>query len=90
MAKKEVKEISLDMLPNMALAARNCFIKSSLVIDRFYVVRLVCDAMQHLRTHISVFKPSSKPPTSPFFPLQYLGNQTLVQLYLRCNKCHYR
>ncbi len=47
-----VKEISLDMAPNMALAARNCFIKSSLVIDRFHVVRLVCDAMQHLRTQL--------------------------------------
>ena len=47
-----VKEISLDMAPNMALAARNCFINSSLVIDRFHVVRLVCDAMQHLRTQL--------------------------------------
>lgn len=48
----KVKEISLDMAPNMALASRNCFTKSSLVIDRFHVVRLVCDAMQHLRTQL--------------------------------------
>jgi len=48
----KVKEISLDMAPNMALASRNCFAKSSLVIDRFHVVRLVCDAMQHLRTQL--------------------------------------
>lgn len=47
-----VKEISMDMAPNMALASRNCFTKSSLVIDRFHVVRLVCDAMQHLRTQL--------------------------------------
>ena len=51
-SRNKVKEISLDMAPNMALAARNCFIKSSLVIDRFHVVRLVCDAMQHLRTQL--------------------------------------
>jgi transposase len=51
-SRNKVNEISLDMAPNMALAARNCFIKSSLVIDRFHVVRLVCDAMQHLRTQL--------------------------------------
>ena len=46
----KVKEISMDMAPNMALAARHSFINSTAVIDRFHVVRLVCDAMQHLRT----------------------------------------
>lgn len=51
-SRNRVKEISMDMAPNMALASRNCFIKSSLVIDRFHVVRLVCDAMQHLRTQL--------------------------------------
>jgi transposase len=51
-SRNKVKEISLDMAPNMALASRNCFEKSSLVIDRFHVVRLVCDAMQHLRTQL--------------------------------------
>ncbi len=48
--RKQVKEISMDMAPNMALAARNSFTHSTAVIDRFHVVRLVCDAMQHLRT----------------------------------------
>lgn len=47
-----VTEISMDMAPNMALAARNCFAKSEKVIDRFHVVRLVCDAMQHVRTSL--------------------------------------
>jgi len=51
-SRNTVKEISLDMAPNMALAARNCFTQSNLVIDRFHVVRLVCDAMQHLRTQL--------------------------------------
>jgi transposase len=51
-SRNKVKEISLDMAPNMALASRNCFTKSNLVIDRFHVVRLVYDAMQHLRTQL--------------------------------------
>jgi transposase len=51
-SRNKVKEISMDMAPNMALAARNCFTRSSLVIDRFHVVRLVCDAMQYIRTQL--------------------------------------
>ena len=42
----------MDMAPNMALAARNSFTNSSSVIDRFHVVKLVCDAMQHIRTSL--------------------------------------
>jgi transposase len=47
-----VKEITMDMAPNMALAARNSFINSHQVIDRFHVVRLVMDALQHMRTNL--------------------------------------
>lgn len=50
--RNKVKEISMDMAPNMALAARHSFINSTMVIDRFHVVRLVCDGMQHLRTKL--------------------------------------
>jgi transposase len=50
--RNKVKEISMDMAPNMALAARNSFVNSDAVIDRFHAVRLVCDAMQHLRTSL--------------------------------------
>jgi len=48
--RNKVKEITMDMAPNMALAARNSFINSNAVIDRFHVVRLVSDALQHIRT----------------------------------------
>ena len=51
-SRNKVKEITMDMAPNMSLASRNCFTQSSIVIDRFHVVRLVCDAMQHLRTQL--------------------------------------
>lgn len=45
----EVKEVSMDMARNMGLAVKNSFPNASMVIDRFHVVRLVIDAMQHMR-----------------------------------------
>ena len=44
-----VKEVSLDMASNMRKACEMTFPKAILVIDRFHVVRLVMDAMQHIR-----------------------------------------
>ena len=45
----QVKEVSMDMARNMALAVEHSFPNSSMVIDRFHAVRLVIDALQHLR-----------------------------------------
>jgi transposase len=47
--RKTVKEITLDMANNMQLASRICFPQSSLVTDRFHVVKLVMEALQHHR-----------------------------------------
>lgn len=47
--RKIVKEITLDMANNMQLASRICFPESYLVTDRFHVVKLVMEALQHLR-----------------------------------------
>jgi transposase len=44
-----VKEVTMDMARNMALAVEKCFPNSKKVIDRFHAVKLVLDAMQHLR-----------------------------------------
>ena len=44
-----VKEITLDMANNMQLSSRIAFPEASLVTDRFHVVRLVMEALQHLR-----------------------------------------
>ncbi|MCZ2356485.1 MAG: transposase [Bacteroidia bacterium] len=49
--RNKVKEITMDMASNMALAARSSFANSTQVIDRFHVVRLVTDALQHMRTN---------------------------------------
>lgn len=50
--RESVKEVSMDMARNMALAVERSFPNSSMVIDRFHVVRLVMDAMQHLRVKL--------------------------------------
>lgn len=45
----EVKEITLDMARNMEFASRMSFPNANLVTDRFHVVKLVLEALQHLR-----------------------------------------
>ena len=47
--RKIVEEITLDMANNMQAASRLCFPESILVTDRFHVVRLIMEALQHLR-----------------------------------------
>ena len=54
--RNQVQEVSMDMARNMGLAIRNSFPNCSMVTDRFHtstgsatVVRLVMDAMQHIR-----------------------------------------
>jgi transposase len=44
-----VKEVTMDMARNMALAVEKSFPNCQKVIDRFHAVKLVLDAMQHLR-----------------------------------------
>jgi transposase len=50
--REQVKEVSMDMARNMGLAVKNSFPNCSMVIDRFHVVRLVLDAMQHIRVSL--------------------------------------
>jgi len=50
--RQTVKEVTLDMARNMSLAIEKSFPNCSKVIDRFHVVRLVTDAMQHLRVKL--------------------------------------
>ncbi len=44
-----VKEITLDMAANMEAAVSEAFPQAELVTDRFHVVRLATNALQHLR-----------------------------------------
>lgn len=50
--RNQVKEVSMDMARNMSLAIEKSFPNSTMVIDRFHVVRLVMDAMQHIRVNL--------------------------------------
>src|SRR3989344_9392185 len=50
--RNQVKEVSMDMARNMASAIESCFPRCSKVIDRFHVVRLVLDALQHVRVKL--------------------------------------
>ena len=51
--RQKVRAITLDMANNMQSVSRMCFPSSDLITDRFYVVRLVLKALQHLRTKAS-------------------------------------
>jgi transposase len=45
----KVKEVTLDMANNMEAAVKKSFPNAKLVTDRFHVVRLVMEALQHVR-----------------------------------------
>ena len=45
----KVLDVSLDMARNMNLIATTSFLNARKSIDRFHVIRLVLDAMQHVR-----------------------------------------
>jgi transposase len=45
----KVKEVTIDMARNMEAAVKASFPNAQIVTDRFHVVRLVLDAVQHLR-----------------------------------------
>ena len=47
--RKRVKEVTLDMANNMEAAVKHSFPCAKLVTDRFHVVRLVLEALQHAR-----------------------------------------
>lgn len=45
----QVEEVTLDMAKNMEAAVKDVFPNATIVTDRFHVVKLVIDALQHLR-----------------------------------------
>lgn len=48
-ARNQVKEVTVDMARNMESAITACFPNAKVVTDRFHVVKLVLDALQHIR-----------------------------------------
>lgn len=51
-ARKQVDEVTLDMAKNIELAAKLAFPENTLVTDRFHVVKLVAEALQHIRIQL--------------------------------------
>ena len=45
----QVKEVTLDMAKNMEAAVKTVFTDATLVTDRFHVVKLAMEALQHIR-----------------------------------------
>ncbi len=48
----QVKVVTLDMAKNMELAVKNVFENVSLVTDRFHVIKLAMEALQHIRVKL--------------------------------------
>jgi transposase len=48
----QVKEVTLDMAKNMESAVKKSFTKCTLVTDRFHVVKLAMEALQHIRINL--------------------------------------
>lgn len=48
----QVKEVTLDMAKNMEAAIKSVFKKASLVTDRFHVIKLGMEALQHIRVKL--------------------------------------
>lgn len=51
-SREQVKEVTLDMARNMETAVKTCFPDADLVTDRFHVVKLAIDALQHVRVKL--------------------------------------
>ena len=93
-----VEEVSMDMANNMEAAIKASFAKAKIVTDRFHVVKLVTDALQHLRIKhrwaelekeneaIAAAKKEGKKHKSEVLP----NGDTVKQLLARCRLILYK
>jgi transposase len=96
--RNQVKEVSMDMARNMSLAARNSFLNSNMVIDRFHVVRLVMDAMQHIRVSLrwkaieeeNTAIKQSREKGEKYYPQVLANGDTLKELLARSRYLLYK
>jgi transposase len=93
-----VKEISMDMARNMGLAIKNCFPNAKRVIDRFHVVKLVIEALQHLRATFrwkaiaeenTAYK-TAKETGQKYYPEVFSNGDTLRELLARSRYILYK
>ena len=48
-ARDKVKEVTIDMAKNMEAAVKQSFLNARVTTDRFHVVKLAMEALQHIR-----------------------------------------
>ena len=96
--RKMVKEVTMDMARNMALAVENSFPQSKKVIDRFHAVKLVMDAMQHQRVNFrweaikaeNALIKEEKGKGEKYRPEILSNGDTLKELLVRCRYLLYK
>jgi transposase len=94
----QIKEVSMDMARNMGLAVEKSFPNSKMVIDRFHVVRLVMDAMQHIRVSLrwqaieeeNTAIKQAKEKGEKYHPLVLANGDTLKELLARSKYLLYK
>jgi len=89
--RERVKEVTVDMARNMEAAIKECFPNAKIVTDRFHVVKLVLDALQHLRISLrweaidaeneAIAK--AKTENIRYAPERYTNGDSLKQLLAR-------
>lgn len=93
-----VTEVSMDMARNMGLAVENSFPNCKSVIDRFHVVKLVMDAMQHLRVKLrwkaieeeNASIRDAKEKNQRYYPEVLSNGDTLKELLVRSRYLLYK
>lgn len=96
--RNQVKEVSMDMARNMGLAIEKSFPHSKMVIDRFHVVRLVMDAMQHIRVSLrwqaieeeNTAIKQAKEKGEKYYPQVLANGDTLKELLARSKYLLYK
>lgn len=91
-SRKTVREVTLDMAKNMESAVKRSFPCSKLVTDRFHVVKLVIDALQHVRVKLRWQEldiendkiKKSKKESVKYIPTILENGDTPKQLLARC------
>jgi len=86
-----VEEVTIDMARNMEAAVKECFPNAQIVTDRFHVVKLVLDGLQHLRVKLrweAIAKENqdikqAKSEGLKFRPREFENGDTLKQLLAR-------
>lgn len=96
--RRKVREITLDMAPNMKLAVAKCFPKVVQVTDRFHVQKLALEALQEMRIKHrwdaiddeNIAIKNAKEQGKAYTPKVYVNGDTKKQLLARSRYLLYK